>query len=85
MAQREELTTLILVNKCDQKLSQDAEDRLATYQDLDWDVHLCSAVTGQGIDELREHLDGLTCALVGQSGVGRNKVGGLRGLPWRGR
>ncbi len=74
MAQREGLATLILVNKCDQKLSEDAEDRLATYQDLDWDVHLCSAVTGQGIDELREHLDGLTCALVGQSGVGKSSL-----------
>jgi ribosome biogenesis GTPase len=74
MAQREDLPALILVNKCDQKLSEDDEDRLATYQDLDWDVHLCSTVTWQGIEELREHLDGLTCALVGQSGVGKSSL-----------
>jgi ribosome biogenesis GTPase len=74
MAQREDLPTLIVVNKCDQKLSEDVEDRLATYQDLDWDVHLCSTVTGEGIAELRDHLDGLTSALVGQSGVGKSSL-----------
>jgi len=74
MARREELPTLILVNKCDQKLSEDVEDRLATYQDLDWDVHLCSVVTGEGIEELKEHLAGLTSALVGQSGVGKSSL-----------
>jgi ribosome biogenesis GTPase len=74
MAKREDLPTLILVNKCDQKLSEDVEDRLATYQDLDWDVHLCSVVTGEGIDELKEHLSGITSALVGQSGVGKSSL-----------
>jgi len=74
MAQRESLPTLILVNKCDQKLTEDVEDRLATYQDLDWDVHLCSTVTGEGIDELKEHLAGITSALVGQSGVGKSSL-----------
>lgn len=74
MAQRESLPTLIVVNKCDQKLSEDVEDRLATYQELDWDVHLCSTVTGEGIEELREHLTGITCALVGQSGVGKSSL-----------
>lgn len=74
MARKEELPTLILVNKCDQKLSEDVEDRLATYQDLDWDVHLCSTVSGEGIDELKEHLAGLTSALVGQSGVGKSSL-----------
>ena len=74
MAHREDLPTLILVNKCDQKLSEEAEDRLATFQDLDWDVHLCSVVTGEGIQELKEHLSGLTCALVGQSGVGKSSL-----------
>jgi len=74
MAQREDLTTLILVNKCDQKVTEDVEDRLATYQDLDWDVHLCSTVTGEGIEELKEHLAGITSALVGQSGVGKSSL-----------
>jgi len=74
MAQRESLPTLIVVNKCDQKVTEDVEDRLATYQELDWDVHLCSVVTGEGIDELRDHLKGITCALVGQSGVGKSSL-----------
>jgi len=74
MAKREDLPTLILVNKCDQQLSEDVEDRLATYQDLDWDVHLCSVITGEGIAELKEHLAGITSALVGQSGVGKSSL-----------
>ncbi len=41
---------------------------------LDWDVHLCSVVTGEGLDELKEHLAGLTSALVGQSGVGKSSL-----------
>jgi len=74
MAQREELPILILVNKCDQGLTGEVEDRLATYQGLDWDVHLCSAATGEGIEELQGHLAGLTSAFVGQSGVGKSSL-----------
>jgi ribosome biogenesis GTPase len=74
MAQREELNALIVVNKCDQKLTENDEDRLATFQDLGWDVHLCSALTGEGIAELKEHLVGSTTALVGQSGVGKSSL-----------
>ncbi len=74
MAQREELSALIVVNKCDQTVSEDVEDRLATFQELGWDVHLCSALTGEGIEELKEHLSGSTTALVGQSGVGKSSL-----------
>ncbi len=74
MAKREDLPVLILVNKCDQGLTEDVEDRLASYQELDWDVHLCSSVTGEGLDELKSHLEDLTCALVGQSGVGKSSL-----------
>lgn len=74
MAHREDLPVLILVNKCDQGLSDEVEDRLAAYQELDWDVHLCSAQTGEGLDELAGHLAGLTSALVGQSGVGKSTL-----------
>ncbi len=74
MAKREELPVLILVNKCDQKLTEDVEDRLAVYQELDWDVHLCSAQTGEGVEELKDHLQGLLSAFVGQSGVGKSSL-----------
>lgn len=74
MAEKEGLSPLILVNKCDQGLTEDQEDRLAVYQELGWDVHLCSVVTGEGIDELKEHLEDSVCALVGQSGVGKSSL-----------
>jgi ribosome biogenesis GTPase len=74
MAGREDLEVLLVVNKCDQGISDDVEDRLAVYQELGHDVHLCSSVTGEGIAELQEHLEGLTTALVGQSGVGKSSL-----------
>ncbi|MEI8092724.1 MAG: ribosome small subunit-dependent GTPase A [Spirochaetales bacterium] len=74
MAGREDLEVLIVVNKCDQGVPDDVEDRLAEYQDLGFDVHLCSSQTGEGITELQEHLKGLTSALVGQSGVGKSSL-----------
>ena len=74
MAGREDLSALIVVNKCDQGISEDTEDRLAVYQDLGYDVHLCSVVSGEGVLELKEQLSGLTSALVGQSGVGKSSL-----------
>ncbi len=74
MAGREDLPVLLAVNKCDQGLPAEVEDRLAVYQDLGIEVHLCSSLTGEGIEELQEHLKGSTTALVGQSGVGKSSL-----------
>ena len=74
MAGREELAVLLVVNKFDQGLPEDVEDRLAVYQELGMDVHLCSSLTGEGVAELQVHLTGLTSALVGQSGVGKSSL-----------
>ncbi|NNM67600.1 MAG: GTPase RsgA, partial [Spirochaetales bacterium] len=69
MAQIENLSALLVVNKADQGLDAEVEDRLATYQEWGLDVHLCSAKTGEGVEELKDHLQGVVSAVVGQSGV----------------
>ncbi|MGZ8867119.1 MAG: ribosome small subunit-dependent GTPase A [Thermoanaerobaculia bacterium] len=47
---------------------------LATYRDLGVPVIPCSTKTGQGLDELRQVVQGKTAALVGHSGVGKSSI-----------
>ncbi len=56
MAERESLKVIIVVNKIDLGLPPEVEDRLAGYQELGCDIHLCSSLTGEGIYELAEDL-----------------------------
>jgi ribosome biogenesis GTPase len=44
------------------------------YARMGYDVILCSAVTGMGIDRLRQALAGTVTAVVGQSGVGKSSL-----------
>jgi len=74
-AQRNNLTPVICVNKVD--LAEDgAECRaaVAVYVRLGYDVIFTSAVTGEGIDRLREVLRGRTTVLAGLSGVGKSSL-----------
>ena len=66
---------LLCINKLD--LLDDRapiEAALAPYLDLDIDVVLASAETGEGIEPLRAALAGLTCVFVGHSGVGKSSL-----------
>lgn len=74
MADYDHIEPLILVNKIDQELTSEAEDRLAYYQDMGYQVHTCSAQTGEGLEILRELLNDKTAAFVGQSGVGKSSL-----------
>ena len=68
---------VICVNKVDllEAEERDAElARLATYGDLGVPVIACSTKTGEGIDALRELVQGKTAALVGHSGVGKSSI-----------
>lgn len=74
-AQRNNLTPVICVNKVD--LAEDgAECRAAVgvYVRLGYDVIYTSAVTGKGIDRLRDVLLGRTTVLAGLSGVGKSSL-----------
>jgi ribosome biogenesis GTPase len=68
---------VICVNKID-LLSEAARQRelapLSVYKDLGVPVVPCSTQTGEGIEQLRELLEGKTAALVGHSGVGKSSI-----------
>jgi ribosome biogenesis GTPase len=66
---------LICLNKVD--LAQDEADYradMAVYQELGYTVLSTSALTGQGIDELRAHLVGRQTVLAGMSGTGKSSL-----------
>jgi ribosome biogenesis GTPase len=68
---------VICVNKID-LLDDDARARelapLSVYTDLGVPVVPCSTQTGEGIEQLRELVEGKTAALVGHSGVGKSSI-----------
>jgi ribosome biogenesis GTPase len=66
---------LICLNKVD--LAEDQEvcrEEMRIYQELGHTVLFTSAVTGQGVDELRVHLIGRETVLTGLSGVGKSSL-----------
>lgn len=68
---------LLCVNKADTVSDEDRaqiDAILALYAPLELEIVHCSAVTGQGIDELFDRLRGQTSALVGHSGVGKSSL-----------
>jgi ribosome biogenesis GTPase len=74
-AERNKLTPIICVNKID--LAEDlaaCQTALQPYQALGHQVILASALTGVGIDMLREVLRGRMTALAGLSGVGKSSL-----------
>jgi ribosome biogenesis GTPase len=74
LAEAARVPLLVVLNKVDLGLSEDDEDRLAEYQDLGYEVLTASAATGEGLDELRAALAGLTTVFIGQSGVGKSSI-----------
>jgi ribosome biogenesis GTPase len=74
-AERNNLSPIICVNKLDL-----AEDRAACqavlqpYVDLGYQVLFTSALTGEGVSQLREMLRGRTTVLAGLSGVGKSSL-----------
>jgi ribosome biogenesis GTPase len=75
IAEQAGIAPLIVVNKAD--LAGDPRDAAATfdlYRQLGYAVLLTSAVTGQGLEELRARLIGRISAFVGASGVGKSTL-----------
>jgi ribosome biogenesis GTPase len=74
-AQRYDLIPIICVNKID--LAEDmaiCRASLQPYLDLGHRVLFTCALTGQGVDKLREVLRGQATVLVGLSGVGKSSL-----------
>jgi ribosome biogenesis GTPase len=69
-----ELAPVLCFNKADLVDGSQFMHLIGLYSQLGIPVILTSAITGQGIDELRERLSGRDTVLVGQSGVGKSSL-----------
>ncbi|HUX83912.1 MAG TPA: ribosome small subunit-dependent GTPase A, partial [Chitinophagaceae bacterium] len=68
---------LILFNKADQFTAGDLEklDRIMTvYQQVGYEILICSAITGQGLEALQSRLSGSTTLFAGHSGSGKSSL-----------
>ena len=65
---------VIVLNKVDLGVESSVEERLDHYGRMGYEVHTCSAETGEGIEDLKRLLGGFTSAFVGQSGVGKSSI-----------
>ncbi len=74
ISEKEEITATIVLNKCDQGISQDVTERLDNYKNIGYEVIVCSAKTGEGLGCFREKLQNRTNVLIGQSGVGKSTL-----------
>jgi len=65
----------VICNKIDLKYNDpDIDERLNEYSRIGYKLLYVSAKTGEGIDKLRGEIEGKTCVLTGQSGVGKSSI-----------
>jgi ribosome biogenesis GTPase len=73
-AEAEELTPLIVANKADRVEAEEIPGIFAEWTAAGYAVLPTSVKTGEGIDALRERLNGRVSAFVGPSGVGKSSL-----------
>lgn len=73
-AERDNLPIRICLNKADLTGQQTCRASFLVYEELGYPVHLTSAKTGLGVDELREQLRGRLSVFAGPSGVGKSSL-----------
>ena len=68
---------IVVVNKIDtidEVLGDLIQEEMEVYERLEYEIHYVSAVTGQGLQELREAIADRTAVFVGQSGAGKSTI-----------
>jgi ribosome biogenesis GTPase / thiamine phosphate phosphatase len=78
LCEHEAIEATIVVNKVDLGLDSGAEDRIADYRSLGYQVILTSAKEGSGVEALSEMAHRETLLFLGHSGVGKSSL--LNGL-----
>ena len=75
-AEYQNLEPVIVCNKYDLPAACDADfqNRLSIWESLGYRVLRISAKSGEGLTELAELIKDKTCALVGQSGIGKSSL-----------
>ncbi len=74
MMKKSDIPVLICINKIDMVTESDIHKIADNYSGSDVRVMTCSAVSNDGIDELRKSLKGKTTVLAGPSGVGKSSI-----------
>ncbi len=74
VAEKQTIPALIVANKLDLVSKAAAESIFGLYAGLGYPVIYTSAKTGEGVEELRDHLAGKISALTGPSGVGKSSL-----------
>lgn len=74
IAEKQLVPALIVANKVDLVTLDAAQSVFGLYERLGYPVVYTSAVSGQGVEELRGHLQGKISALTGPSGVGKSSL-----------
>jgi len=73
-AAAEGIPALIIVNKIDLGIPESIRERIRDWQRIGIQVCEVSAKTGEGLESLARLLSGKTCAVTGQSGVGKSSL-----------
>lgn len=71
IAEHKGMDVLVVINKTDENAGDELYE---TYRKSGIETMRVSALTGEGIDELRAHLAGKVAAFAGNSGVGKSSV-----------
>ncbi len=74
IAERQGLPTRVVINKIDLVREDQIRDLFSPYLSLGYDPIYVSALTGQGIERLREYFTGKVTLLTGPSGVGKTSL-----------
>lgn len=74
IAERQEIPPLIIANKVDLVDPDSAREFFSIYPPLGYRVLFTSTVTGEGMDEFRQAVQGKISALAGPSGVGKSSL-----------
>jgi ribosome biogenesis GTPase len=74
IAEANDLAARIVINKAELVGEERVRERFADYVAAGYPLHLTSAKSGRGLDELHEALDGKVSALTGPSGVGKSSL-----------
>lgn len=73
-AQKSDIQAVIVINKIDQVNIVDLQPLAGVWSQLGYPVVMTSAITGQGIGQLRNLVVGRDCVVAGQSGVGKSSI-----------
>ncbi len=69
------LPALVVINKLDLAWKNpELDEELEVYRRIGYPVLLVSAVTGEGIEELKRELQGKLSVFIGKSGVGKTSL-----------